>query len=1075
MAVDSRHLRIPLLVIACLLACGVTAASASSGPQNDWQPRGVLDQDVASLAPVASDPGALYAFGGAKAARSTDSGVTWSAPASACIATQGAADPADAEVAYQACQGAGVMRTGDGGQTWTSVSPVDPESPATTPDITGVAVAATTPSTVYAMATSGDRVYRSDDGGQTWGSVTVPALVNPVITADPANAQRLIITGTPTLPNETGMFITTDGGDTWAQLPGSGFKVVFDPTDPARIWADGGTHVDVSTDSGATWGAVPGLPGTPIDIAAAGGDLYVATSAGISRTANDGATWTTAGLPLSSSAAKPAAIAADPAAANRIDVQTQGAGFWSLDYPDSPPASEAYSFFAVDAPSDLTPTSATLSATVAPWFATPASDLPNGVNGDITFSWGSGSGESATAFLDNAESPAQRVLTKTITGLAPGTTYTVSASGEFFVGGSGYGASGQTVSFTTPAAKPEQLNVWHPIWLGPSEITGVHLDPANPAHLEISSSYGYSVSADGGATWSDSASAPCLADMAAATDSSTSDVYAGCSDGLWRSTDGGVNFQPTGLTTNVSAVAVASGAVLAAGQHSPTIERSTDAGATWQTVSLGGSGVVNAIAVDPGNPDNVAVATSLGVTMSTDAGATWSPLAGPDLRQIAFDTSDPTRLWAVSSAAPSLYESTDFGVSWSALPASPSAPSALATLRGVVYVASGHTLFKSTDQGVTWQSAAFGFSLFGTPQITTIAIDPSQSNHVYIGTTDFAGVWDIDFTPDTPAAQPYRAAVMSPVSDLTPTSATISATVAPWFLELYPFGLFSWGPYGAPATATKLVALPRSGSDQLATMQLTGLTPGTTYGVSIMSAASGDPNPTALGTYLPARGITFTTPPALKPEILTPPTAAIASGQVNNGAIPVSVKAVAAAGTYPLAATHLGRKVETGAWTALASGATTLPFGRSYQFRAQAIDTKGQLSPWTNGPAGTLKLKDDAGTQPTWSANWTHHADSTAVDKTIHASSSGTAAVTFKFTGRSVAVIAPRGPHQASFSAVLDGKKVGGIAPSASFLTARRTVAIYSFAKAGAHTLTLHVVRSSGHTLAELDAFAVLS
>ncbi len=665
MAVDSRHLRIPLLVLACLLAFGVTAASASSGPQNDWQPRGVLDQDVASLAPVASDPGALYAFGGAKAARSTDSGVTWSAPASACIATQGAADPADAEVAYQACQGAGVMRTRDGGQTWTSVSPVDPESPATTPDITGVAVAATAPSTVYAMATSGDRVYRSDDGGQTWGSVTVPALVNPVITADPANAQRLIITGTPTLPNETGMFITADGGDTWAQLPGSGFKVVFDPTDPARIWADGGTHVDVSTDSGATWGAVPGVPGTPIDIAAAGGDLYVATSAGISRTANDGATWTTAGLPLSSSAAKPAAIAADPAAANRIDVQTQGAGFWSLDYPDSPPASEAYSFFAVDAPSDLTPTSATLSATVAPWFATPASDLPNGVNGDITFSWGSGSGESATAFL-NAESPAQRVLTKTITGLAPGTTYTVSASGEFFVGGSGYGASG-------------------------------------------------------------------------------------------------------------------------------------------------------------GN------------------------------------------------------------------------------------------------------------------------------------------------------------------------------------------------------------------------------------------------------------GITFTTPPALKPEILTPPTAAIASGQVNNGAIPVSVKAVAAAGTYPLAATHLGRKVETGAWTALASGATTLPFGRSYQFRAQATDTKGQLSPWTNGPAGTLKLKDDAGTQPTWSANWTHHADSTAVDKTIHASSSGTAAVTFKFTGRSVAVIAPRGPHQASFSAVLDGKKMGVIAPSASFLTARRTVAIYSFSKAGAHTLTLHVVRSSGHTLAELDAFAVLS
>ncbi len=100
--------------------------------------------------------------------------------------------------------------------------------------------------------------------------------------------------------------------------------------------------------------------------------------------------------------------------------------------------------------------------------------------------------------------------------------------------------------------------------------------------------------------------------------------------------------------------------------------------------------------------------------------------------------------------------------------------------------------------------------------------------------------------------------------------------------------------------------------------------------------------------------------------------------------------------------------------------------------------------------------------------------DVTAVDKTLHTSSAGAAGVTLRFTGRSVAVIAPRGAHLASFSAMMDGKSVGKITPSATFTTGRRTVAIYSFTGAASHTLVLHVVRSSGHTLAELDAFAVL-
>ena len=97
------------------------------------------------------------------------------------------------------------------------------------------------------------------------------------------------------------------------------------------------------------------------------------------------------------------------------------------------------------------------------------------------------------------------------------------------------------------------------------------------------------------------------------------------------------------------------------------------------------------------------------------------------------------------------------------------------------------------------------------------------------------------------------------------------------------------------------------------------------------------------------------------------------------------------------------------------TAATTLQLGHGYRFQAQALDSQGNASTWMNGPAGTLKLKDDAGTQAVWSGSWMRKRDMTAVDKTLHTSSAGAAGVTLRFTGRSVAVIAPRGAHLASF------------------------------------------------------------
>ena len=202
------------------------------------------------------------------------------------------------------------------------------------------------------------------------------------------------------------------------------------------------------------------------------------------------------------------------------------------------------------------------------------------------------------------------------------------------------------------------------------------------------------------------------------------------------------------------------------------------------------------------------------------------------------------------------------------------------------------------------------------------------------------------------------------------------------------------------------------------------------------------------------------------------------NGVVANGHIPVTVNWGAAPGTYSLAAGHLDESVDGGSWVARtpageSSAATTLAFGHGYHFRAQVGDSAGPNSAWKSGAAGTLKLKDDAASglqgRPTGAAS-----DTTAVDGRIHRSSAGTASVTLRFTGRSVAVIAPRGPRLASFSATLDGVSEGVITPSATTTSARHTIAIYSFATVGNHTLVLHVRRGPGATPADLDADAIL-
>jgi photosystem II stability/assembly factor-like uncharacterized protein len=175
--------------------------------------------------------------------------------------------------------GDGVYKSTDGGTTWQHVGL------AATSQIARVVIDPANPDLVYVAALgspwgpSPDRgVYRSGDGGRTWKKLLYRDENTGAIdlVMDPSNPRVLYASllqlrrypwGFTSAGPGTGLFKSTDRGDTWAELtnnPGlpDGLKgrigIAVSPARPSRVWAIidaelGKKGVFRSEDAGATW------------------------------------------------------------------------------------------------------------------------------------------------------------------------------------------------------------------------------------------------------------------------------------------------------------------------------------------------------------------------------------------------------------------------------------------------------------------------------------------------------------------------------------------------------------------------------------------------------------------------------------------------------------------------------------------------------------------------------------------------------------------------------------------------------------------------------------------------------
>jgi photosystem II stability/assembly factor-like uncharacterized protein len=517
-----------------------------------------------------------------------------------------------------------------------------------------------------------------------------------------------------------GIYSSTNGGATWVErklleINNENYAEVRSMViTPGGVLLTGtvdvpwgvGAGVFRTTDNGATWSTVnTGLATThrevPALAVASGGDLYAGTTrGGVYRSTSAGATWTRVWTGVPDSSVRSLAVSSTGA----IFAGTQRAGLYQS-------TNNGTSWTPVGAGingADIR----TLALTLTALYAGTASGVFRSTNNGGTWTT-----------LNNG-------LTNTnVVSLYAGSAGLLLAGTD---GGGIFRSTNDGASWTDVSGG---LGAFRNVWAFANTGTG----------QIYAGTWGGGIfrSTDDGATWSQAPMTNTWIYSIAATPSGS--VFAGGYDasGVYRTTNNGVSWQSlnTGLSgLGVTALAVDdSGSVLlGTGNYSETggaVYRSTNSGTSWTAVSTGlPAAMVHAFAVNASG-HYFAGTVGSGVYRSTNRGANWSAanggLGSPVIRSLL---ATPGNLFAATGTA-GVYRSTDNGGSWSPVGtgiANPRTWALAANQAGAIVVGTGvygdsGLVYRSTNNGASWTR------LFGQQSaVWGLAFNPS--GHLYVGT-----------------------------------------------------------------------------------------------------------------------------------------------------------------------------------------------------------------------------------------------------------------------------------------------------------------------------------------------------
>lgn len=710
----SKRLALTLSLAASLLQTGAAA-------QNAWVSIGPEGGTITALAMDPQTPTTLYAsIESAGVFKTTDGGSHWRAvnsglpldlnsgyPSPQRWFSALAVDPRSPATVYAAWRvfpgESDLFKTTDGGNTWQAASTGLPSKFG----ITSLAIAPTTPTTIYLGGDGG--VMKSSNGAGTWTGTGITAPIAAI--AIDARTPSTVFAG-----GANALFKSRDGGRTWISL-NTGFaaeaeltSIAIDPRTPVTIYAAlqvlGVTHVYKSVDGGDTWREVYESPlaqrfSTLVIDAQNPSHLYLGTlpghgvffhiytTDGIFKSVDGGANWNAIDRGLGNGSIT--AVVTDPRTRGTVYVGTEHSGIfkstnggqtWQAINAGLPGLSTEHLMIDPRMPSVMyAETEAGFYKTTdgGTWRAINAG-MPTLSGGQFRFDPRSpatiyAANEGHGLYKSNDGGTIWRALTNGLThrfiralAVDPGNSSTLYAGGE---------NSGDDFGYNTPVFIFKSIDAggsWRQIKVSDTGaiLMTLDIDPQQPTTLYATTWAGIFKSADGGLTWSAINTGLMKGSTAIHTAEavevhlfvidprSSTTLYAVQGATVLKSLDGGrawhsVFTVPGNYRVSTLTIDRQTPSMIYVGTSGGGVFITTDAGQTWTVINAGLTDTkITALVIDPRTPGNVYVGTADGkVFRSLTGGSSWSPLhnglTARTVWTLAIDTRNPMTIYAGTS------------------------------------------------------------------------------------------------------------------------------------------------------------------------------------------------------------------------------------------------------------------------------------------------------------------------------------------------------------------------------------------------------------------------------------------